>query len=88
MMVGRTVYCKRETYMTKRTSHYMAYLLRIWCEEGNDQPVWRASVEVPGPGEQQVFPSFEALVDFLKAQMAEQMPDSSNEGSGTMIGIK
>jgi hypothetical protein len=81
MMVGKTVCGKRETYMTKRTSLYVAYLLRLWCEEGEDPPVWRASVEIPGPGEQHVFPSFEALIDFLEAQMAEQMPHSSDEGS-------
>lgn len=63
----------------KRHSPYMAYLLRMWCEESDDQPIWRASVEIPGPGKQQIFPTFEALVAFLEAEMAKQEAQDRTE---------
>ena len=54
--------------MIKKQSNYISYLLRMWQEEYDGQLVWRASLEIPGPGERRAFASLETLFAFLEAQ--------------------
>ncbi|HRJ44871.1 MAG: hypothetical protein KJZ86_02775 [Caldilineaceae bacterium] len=55
----------RETGQTKR---YFSYLLRLWQEEHDGQPVWRASLERSHDGERFGFASLHGLFVFLKEQ--------------------
>ena len=69
--------------MNKKQSDYYAYLLRMWVEEREGQSVWRASLELPGPGKRQVFVNLESVIEFLKAQVGQQRPT----GPGNIITV-
>lgn len=47
---------------------YLAYMVRLWRAEGDEEPVWRASVESPHTGERHVFANVSALIAFLESQ--------------------
>ena len=44
---------------------YLAFLLRVWQANSDDETVWRASLEDPHTGERHAFASLEALYTFL-----------------------
>jgi hypothetical protein len=50
---------------------YLAYMLRLWQEQGEAGIEWRAMLESPHTGERHGFTSLEALFEFLK-QRAER----------------
>lgn len=45
---------------------YLAYLLRLWREKGEEMTRWRASVEDPHSGEKLGFADLDELVAFLR----------------------
>jgi hypothetical protein len=62
--------------MPTSPENYYSYMLRFWqTDETNpDQPVWLASLEIPGTSTQIGFSDIHALFDFLKAQTTRQPP--------------
>lgn len=62
--------------MATDRAHYLAYMLRLWQDQDETGPVWRASLESPHTGERHGFASLEALFDFLR-QRADQQVDGS-----------
>lgn len=65
--------------MATDRAHYQAYMLRLWQEQDETGPAWRASLESPHTGERHGFASIEALFDFLRGQAHQQ-----GEGSRTL----
>lgn len=49
----------------------MAYLLRLWQVEAEEDAPWRASVESPRTGERQGFASLAELMAFLEKEIGE-----------------
>ncbi len=47
---------------------YLSYLLRLWRENDEDRPVWRASLKQVQTGEQVGFTSLEGLFGFLREE--------------------
>ena len=54
---------------------YLAYLLRIWCEQGGGSARWRASLQDPHSGKMLGFADLEALFEFLIRQV-DAKPDT------------
>jgi hypothetical protein len=55
---------------------YRSYLLRLW-EERSEQPAmvaWRCSLEDPLTNQRHGFGSLDALMDWLKAELARPEP--------------
>lgn len=52
--------------MRDEHTHYLAYMLRLWVVDSNNQSVWRASLESPVTGDRQAFRSLAALFEFLE----------------------
>jgi len=67
----------------KLEKHYLAFLLRLWWENGGDSPHWRASLERPRSGERLGFASLASLFAFLENEARLHSPDlaCSDEGS-------
>ncbi|MGF1506891.1 MAG: hypothetical protein GYB64_00945 [Chloroflexi bacterium] len=61
---------------------YRAYLLRIWKEGRDAQPVWRASLEDAATREHMLFGSIEALCAHLLRE-AHDDPPTTDEGRTT-----
>ena len=58
--------------------HVLSYLLRLWRENDQSKPVWRASLKEVQSGEQIVFTSLEALFAWLR-QQAGVGPDRTGD---------
>ena len=69
--------------MTDKQANYLAYLLRLWREESDGQPTWRASLELPGPGKRRAFASLEALFAFLETKTGQAPPKANDSPDGT-----
>ncbi len=54
--------------MIRKQRQYFSYLLRLWCVDGNQTPVWYASLENPHTGERLHFRSTARLFAFLEDQ--------------------
>ena len=54
--------------MAEERLEYLSYLLRLWPEGGEEEAVWRASLESPHTGERVGFASLEELFDYLRQQ--------------------
>ena len=67
--------------MATGRAHYQAYMLRLWQDQGESGPQWRASLESPHTGERRGFASLEALFTFLR-QRAEQIARGSQPQAG------
>jgi hypothetical protein len=52
--------------MSVRRRGYVAYLLRLWQVEAEEDAPWRASVESPQTGERLGFASLDELFAFLE----------------------
>jgi hypothetical protein len=50
--------------VTKARTHYLAYLLRLWCED--DGADWRATLESSHSGERRGFANLSALLAYLR----------------------
>jgi type II secretory pathway component HofQ len=64
--------------MASKRLRYLAYMLRLW-QVGEDQTVWRASLENAHSGDRQGFASLHALVAFLAEETAQDRPDAAEE---------
>ena len=52
----------------KPQRRYLSYLLRIWRENGEDRPLWRASLERTQDCERLVFASLVDLFSYLEKE--------------------
>ena len=60
---------------------YQSYLLRLWrVDEGQDG--WRVSLESTHTGERRGFGTLEAMLDFLRRQLAARSERSRGERQG------
>jgi hypothetical protein len=57
--------------MPKPTSHDISYLLRCWRVQDYRQYSWVVCAQSTATGEQRMFPSIEALLQFLQAEFGE-----------------
>jgi hypothetical protein len=60
---------------------YQSYLLRLWRVDEGENGV-QASLESTHTGERRGFANLEAMLDFLRRQMAAQSKRSSDERQG------
>ena len=60
---------------------YQSYLLRLWRVDQAENAV-QASLESTHTGGRRGFANLEAMLDFLRQQMAVQAERSSQEGQG------
>jgi hypothetical protein len=63
--------------MSQERPRYISYLLRMWQVKGKRGWVWRASLESPGSGRRNAFPSLDRLIAFLLAQAGRQESEES-----------
>jgi hypothetical protein len=64
----------------ERPPGYRSYVLRFW-QERSDQPtltVWRFSLEDPSTDERYGFPDLQALIEWLRAEMAKEQPSAND----------
>ncbi len=52
--------------MIREQPGYRSYLLRLWLVKQNDEQTWRASLEDPRTQQKRLFPSLDALCEFLR----------------------
>jgi hypothetical protein len=57
---------------------YLSYLLRLWRENDQDQPCWRASLEGTHDSERQSFASLDDLLAFLRQETSNQSTSTIN----------
>jgi hypothetical protein len=62
-------------------SDYQSYLLRLWRVDEGENGV-QASLESAHTGERRGFANLEAMLGFLRRQMAVQSERTSDEGKG------
>jgi hypothetical protein len=55
--------------MSERRRGYVAYLLRLWQADAEDDAPWRASVESPQTGKRRGFASLAELLAFLEKEI-------------------
>jgi hypothetical protein len=60
---------------------YQSYLLRLWRVDQGENAV-QASLESTHTGERRGFANLEAMLDFLRGQMAVQAERTSDERQG------
>ncbi len=53
--------------MQNEKPEYLSYLLRLYRVSGEEEAVWRASLESPHTGESRVFASLKDLFAYLRA---------------------
>jgi hypothetical protein len=58
--------------MSTESEGYLAYMLRLWQADANDQSAWRASLESPHTGERHGFSSLSLLFSFLEERTVGQ----------------
>ena len=56
---------------------YQAYLLRLWQDHRDGQPLWRASLENPHTGQRLGFADLSQLFAFIQGQASSQPPAGS-----------
>jgi hypothetical protein len=57
---------------------YLSYLLRLWRENDQDRPQWRASLESTQDSERQSFASLDDLLTFLRQETGNQSTSTIN----------
>jgi hypothetical protein len=55
--------------MSNEKPDYLAYLLRLWKEEGKGQNAWRASLQRSRTAKRRVFANLDDLFAYLQRQM-------------------
>ena len=65
--------------LTQQTTGYRSYLLRLWCEQQDGNPVWRASLENVQSGQQHGFAGLEELLAYLMAQISADTNQVNDE---------
>ena len=66
--------------MTMQRPRYLAYMLRLWQANGDEEPGWRASLESPHTGERHGFADLAQLVVFLAEQTDTSLTILSGRG--------
>jgi hypothetical protein len=59
---------------------YYSFLLRLWRAEGKHQVEWHSQVDHLATGRRVTFDTLEKLLDFLRVQTSDRLPD---KGGGT-----
>ena len=67
-------------YMTKEQPDYLSYLLRLWQVRGEEEVVWRASLESVETRERTGFAGLDELFDFLREQTGVSLASREDEG--------
>ena len=65
--------------MPGRQTRYVSYLLRLWQDNNDQKPVWRASLQSSLNGERQVFATLDHLFAFLSRGLD---PAGETDGDG------
>lgn len=65
--------------MSSKQANHLSYLLRLWQDNDEARPVWRASLQSELAGERQGFASLDELFAFLRRQV-EMDPDTDQDG--------
>jgi hypothetical protein len=65
--------------MATERPQYLAYMLRLWQDQDQAGPQWRASLESPHTGERRGFASLEALFAFLEERSRGRLPRAGGE---------
>jgi hypothetical protein len=69
--------------MRKRHPDYLSYMLRLWrVDNGDQETVWRASLQDSLTGQQVGFASLEELFAFLR-RIIPLAPDMDEDASGS-----
>ena len=70
--------------MAERQTRYASYLLRLWQDNNDQKPVWRASLQSSLNGERQVFATLDYLFAFLSRglDLAGETDDDNQAGRG------
>jgi hypothetical protein len=63
----------------RQSRAYLSYLLRLWQVDGQEKPLWRASLKNVHTGDQVGFASPEELFAFLQSEMGA--------GDGVRVGV-
>jgi hypothetical protein len=63
--------------MTKK-KRYLSYLLRLWRENDQDQPCWRASLESTQDSQRRSFANLDDLLAFLRQETGNLSTDTTN----------
>ena len=71
--------------MDKEQPDYLSYLLRLWRVDGEENAVWRASLESPHTGERRGFAKLADLFTFLEEETGhvargQTAPDAEVKG--------
>jgi len=56
---------------TGEARNYIAYLLRLWREQGGESTRWRASLQDPHSGERAGFANLEELFGYLRRETGD-----------------
>jgi hypothetical protein len=69
--------------MSGRQTRYSSYLLRLWQDNDDDRPTWRASLQSSLAGDRQVFATLDHLFAFLSRRVgpADETDDEGQAGS-------
>ena len=68
--------------MPGRQTRYLSYLLRLWQDNGDDKPIWRASLQSSPTEKRQGFASLDELFAFLRQQVDTDGNIDTEDGSG------
>lgn len=71
--------------MSDESRSYLAYMLRLWRVEGEEEPAWRASLESPHTGERLGFGSLAALVAFLEDKTGEMACETHHQAQAGQV---
>ena len=66
---------------TGEERNYIAYLLRLWREQGGESTRWRASLQDPHSGERTGFANMEELFGYLRRETGD-LPERGACGLG------
>jgi hypothetical protein len=68
--------------MSGRQTRYLSYLLRLWQDNDDDQPIWRASLQSSLTEERQGFAGLDELFAFLRQQVDTDGDRDSEDRAG------
>jgi hypothetical protein len=67
--------------MNANRMRYQAFMLRLWQVRVGDEPVWRASLEIPGVEGRQGFSDLESLFEYLLEQTQGRPVEAAKENT-------
>jgi hypothetical protein len=63
------------TTPSRSAEEYRAFLLRLWCDEEQQAPAWRCSLEDTATRQRRGFEDIEALASYLRSAFAIALED-------------